>query len=175
MKAERVRMAVPARLPAPTPRRVLRVPPALAVALVYLASGAAWIFGSEWLLELLVPAEHAHTVQVFKGVGFVVVTSIALYVMLNRMMGQLQEGTRAQASLATRPRERAAQQRDIGRQAHSADTRRRRTIQMNTGAPTKAVTMPTSSSAGRATSRPATSARISSTAPARAEPGRISR
>ena len=128
MKAERVRMAVPARLPAPTPRRALRVPPALAVALVYLASGAAWIFGSEWLLELLVPAEHAHTVQVFKGVGFVVVTSIALYVMLNRMMGQLQEGTRAQASLATRLRERSAQQQRLSQRLMLAEEETRRAV-----------------------------------------------
>ena len=41
---------------------------------------------------------------------------------------------------------------------HRALTFFRRTIQMKTGAPTKAVTMPTSSSAGRAISRPSTSA-----------------
>ena len=47
---------------------------------------------------------------------------------------------------------------------HSA-TVRRRTSQMKNGAPSSAVTMPTSSSAGRATIRPATSPISSSPAP----------
>ena len=41
--------------------------------------------------------------------------------------------------------------------AHSATSRRRRTSQMKNGAPSSAVTMPTSSSAGRAITRPTTS------------------
>ena len=45
------------------------------------------------------------------------------------------------------------------RHAHSSAIRRRRTKAMNTGAPMKAVTMPTCSSPGRATTRPMTSAR----------------
>ena len=128
MKAERVRMATSSRLQAPTTRRALRIPPPLAVALVYLASGAAWIVGSEWLLELFVPVEHAHTVQIFKGVGFVVVTSIALYVMLNRMMGQLREVTEAQASLTSRLRERSAQQQRLSQRLMLAEEETRRAV-----------------------------------------------
>lgn len=49
--------------------------------------------------------------------------------------------------------------------AHSATILRRRTSQMKNGAPSSAVTIPTSSSAGRATTRPSTSAARSRTAP----------
>lgn len=59
--------------------------------------------------------------------------------------------------------------------SHSDFTLWRRTIQRNTGAPTSAVMMPTSSSAGRAISRPAISADVSNSAPASADSGTTQR
>ncbi len=58
---------------------------------------------------------------------------------------------------------------------HSSRILRCRTIQMKTGAPTKAVTMPTSSSPGRARIRPSTSASISRSAPPSAAKGKSQR
>src|SRR5690606_6619327 len=49
-----------------------------------------------------------------------------------------------------------------GERAHSPLTRRRRARRISTGAPTKAVTMPTCNSPGRMTRRPTMSALISS-------------
>ena len=55
------------------------------------------------------------------------------------------------------------------RDGHSCAILRRRTMAMNTGAPTMALTMPTSSSPGRLTTRPTTSAPSSSTGASSAE------
>src|SRR5690606_32544460 len=49
--------------------------------------------------------------------------------------------------------------------AHARTPVRVRTTQMNTGAPSSAVMIPTSISCGRATTRPTVSARVSSAAP----------
>ena len=59
--------------------------------------------------------------------------------------------------------------------AHSSASLGRRTSQMNAGAPIAAVTMPTSSSAGRAITRPATSLASSSSAPSTMLYGTIQR
>ena len=55
------------------------------------------------------------------------------------------------------------------RDGHSCAIRRRRTIAMNTGAPISALTIPTSSSPGRLTTRPTTSAPSSITGASSAE------
>ncbi len=82
---------------------------------------------------------------------------------------------------AQRPGERAEPQplarlhdrrlRDVHRGAHSFTSFLRRTSAMKKGAPNTAIMMPTSSSAGRATTRPRTSATRSSAAPSRPEQG----
>ncbi len=129
VKADRVSIAAPARLQVQAGRRFrIGVHPALVVALVYLGSGAAWIVASEWPLDLLVPAEHAQTAQLLQGAGFVVVTSIALYVMLSRMATRLQEGARAQASMAARLRERSIQQQQLSRRLMQAEEDTRRAV-----------------------------------------------
>src|SRR5699024_7932000 len=61
--------------------------------------------------------------------------------------------------------------RAAGQRAHSCLTFWRRTIAMRTGAPTSAVMIPTSISAGRATTRPTTSETVTRTAPVSAENG----
>ena len=61
------------------------------------------------------------------------------------------------------------------RHGHSSAIRRRRTKAMKTGAPMTAVTMPTSSSPGRATTRPMTSAPSSRIGASTAEYGRSQR
>ncbi|MGE3960365.1 MAG: sensor histidine kinase [Dehalococcoidia bacterium] len=122
-------MAVPARVPASSEqRRRFRAHPALAVALAYLAAGALWIVGSEWLLRLLVPDDRTQLGQLLKGVGFVAVTSLALYLVLSRMMGELQEGARAQESLASRLRLRSAQQRRLSQRLMQAEEDTRRAV-----------------------------------------------
>jgi len=102
--------------------------PALAVAVAYLGAGALWIAASEWLLAAVIPDGQAVALQITKGIGFVVVTSVALYLVLGRMMRELQDGAKAQASMASRLRERAAQQRLLAQRLMQAEEDTRRAV-----------------------------------------------
>lgn len=108
--------------------RAMRLRPAIVVAVAYLAAGTAWIVASEGILDALIPAEHTTLIQVAKGVGFVVVTSVALYLVLGSMLRELQEGTRTQASLAARLREQAQQQRLLAQRLMQAEEETRRAV-----------------------------------------------
>lgn len=104
------------------------VAPALAVAVAYLGAGALWILVSEWVLATVVSDDQAAAIQVGKGIGFVVVTSAALYLVLGRMMRELQDGAKAQASMASRLRERSAQQRLLSQRLMQAEEDTRRAV-----------------------------------------------
>lgn len=58
-----------------TPRRV---------AGAYLLFAVAWIVGSDWVLALLVSPERAERLQTVKGIAFILVTAVLLYVLLRR-------------------------------------------------------------------------------------------
>lgn len=129
VKAQRIRVPVSVRTSPPTNLRSgLPVGPALAVAVAYLAAGALWIVMSEWVLAAVVPDGQVISLQVAKGIGFVVVTSIALYLVLGRMMRELQDGAKAQASMASRLRERSAQQRLLSQRLMQAEEDTRRAV-----------------------------------------------
>ena len=102
--------------------------PALVVAGAYLVAGGLWILASEWLLATVVPEERTTLLEVLRGLGFVLVTSVALYVVLGRMMRDLEEGARNQASLAARLRERSAQQRLLSQRLLQAEEETRRAV-----------------------------------------------
>lgn len=102
--------------------------PALAVAVAYLGAGALWIVVSEWLLSAVSSDGQVIAIQVGKGLGFVIVTSVALYLVLGRMMRELQDGANAQASMASRLQERAAQQRLLSQRLMQAEEDTRRAV-----------------------------------------------
>ena len=54
------------------------------LALGYALVGLAWIFGSGFLVGAIGDRVAETTLEIFKGVGFVVITSLALYVLLER-------------------------------------------------------------------------------------------
>ena len=83
---------------------------------------------SEWVLGRLVVDDRATLVQMLKGMGFVAVTGVALYLVLGRMMRSLQEGAQAQASLAARLREQSAQRRLLAHRLMQAEEDTRRAV-----------------------------------------------
>lgn len=120
---------MPTRAPVPAlATRSAFVGPALVVTGAYLAAGVGWIVGSEWVLSAVVGEEQATSVQVLKGIGFVLVTSAALYVVLGRMMSNLEEAARTQAVQAERLREYAAQQRLLAQRLMRAEEDTRRAV-----------------------------------------------
>lgn len=52
------------------------------IALTYIAIGVAWILGSDYLVEYLVPDSLHAAVQAYKGMAFVLVTGTVLFLML---------------------------------------------------------------------------------------------
>lgn len=129
VKAQPIRATTvaPART-APAARRRLYVTPAVAVAGAYLLTGAAWILTSDWILGRFIAEDRATELQLIKGLGFVLVTSIALYLVLGKMMRDLQNGARTQASLASRLREQSRQQRLLSQRLLLAEEDTRRAV-----------------------------------------------
>ncbi|MGM0517353.1 MAG: EAL domain-containing protein [Pseudomonadota bacterium] len=66
--------------PDPEPRRRLTSP--LAVSLLYVLYAGLWILFSDWLLELLIEPEQLARFGLLKGLAFVAVTGLLLYLML---------------------------------------------------------------------------------------------
>jgi two-component system, cell cycle sensor histidine kinase and response regulator CckA len=54
------------------------------MALVYVAVGVAWIYGSGWIVNILTSGDTNSFLEFAKGTGFVLVTAAALYVVLAR-------------------------------------------------------------------------------------------
>lgn len=109
-------------------RDASRLAPAAVVAGAYALAGTAWILLSEWLLNTVTPEDQAVLAQVIKGVGFVVVTGLALYVVLGRLVGELQRSERAQATLAAEVRIRAREQRRLAHRLMQAEEETRRAV-----------------------------------------------
>jgi PAS domain S-box-containing protein len=65
------------------------------IALVYVAIGLVWIYGTGFPLELPIFAGIAPTVDLFKGTGFVLVTAVGLYVLLARRSRAIDDTHRA--------------------------------------------------------------------------------
>ena len=56
----------------------------LKVAMIYVLTAGTWIIASDWLIDTLVEDLHlAKRWQVLKGMGFVVVSSILLFVLVD--------------------------------------------------------------------------------------------
>lgn len=51
----------------------------LRISVLYFFVAALWIFFSDWLVELFVPADYVGTVQTLKGFGFIIITAFLLY------------------------------------------------------------------------------------------------
>jgi two-component system, NarL family, sensor histidine kinase DegS len=98
------------------------------VALTYAAAGILWIALSEWATHSLLGDVDQATVQLTKGIGFVVVTSFALLAVLGRSMRALEESTEAQQALASEVRERAAAQRRLVHRLMNAEEETRRAV-----------------------------------------------
>lgn len=70
------------------PPRLLRW--AVIISLGYLAAGVAWILGSDYVVDaLILDRDWLHAVNSAKGVIFVVVTALALYLTLRPLMTQI--------------------------------------------------------------------------------------
>lgn len=126
-----MRTLTPSRLVA-RPRQVGSRPrggrSALVVALTYATAGILWITVSEWATHTIFgDADHA-TIQLVKGLGFVIVTSLALFAILGRTMRALEESTEAQRALASEVRERAAAQRRLVHRLMGAEEEARRAV-----------------------------------------------
>jgi len=129
VKARRVGVAASVQTPDSTTRSPrLAFAPALVVAGAYLGAGALWIVTSEWILRALVGTEHATTVQLLKGLGFVAVTAVALYVVLGRVMSRLQSSAQSQAQMASQLRDHSEQQRLLAHRLMQAEEDTRRAI-----------------------------------------------
>ncbi len=64
--------------------------PIARIVLLYAALAALWIAGSDALLFLLIPGpEELHNIGLYKGFGFVAVTSLFLYLILRQQLRQL--------------------------------------------------------------------------------------
>lgn len=62
----------------------------LLIAAIFGVAGLLWIWGSDEVLQLLsLPRDVAHAVEVWKGTGYVVVTSIVLYLLVSRPLVRL--------------------------------------------------------------------------------------
>ncbi|WP_410474757.1 EAL domain-containing protein [Guyparkeria sp. TX1] len=68
-----------------TPRRRRWFSP-LALAISYVVYAGLWILASDWLLGLFVPAEQLARVGLLKGLAFVAVTGLILYLLLRWLM-----------------------------------------------------------------------------------------
>ncbi|TKA90020.1 EAL domain-containing protein [Guyparkeria sp. SB14A] len=66
----------------PDPARRRRSISPLVLAISYVVYAGLWILTSDWLLGLFVPAEQLARVGLFKGLGFVAVTGVILYLLL---------------------------------------------------------------------------------------------
>jgi len=67
------------------------------VALCFAAFSAVWIFGSDYLLQVLVPdPQQAAAIQTVKGIAFVLATSGVIFLLVRQQMG---EALRANATL----------------------------------------------------------------------------
>lgn len=52
---------------------------------IYLVFGFAWIYGSDWALTLLVPDDRiAHQIQTYKGIFYVLLTGVVLYLLIRK-------------------------------------------------------------------------------------------
>lgn len=67
--------------------------PAARLAATYIAFAAAWIVGSDWLLAQL-PLHVAGSVQTVKGLAFVTITGLVLYLLVQRMYEEVTRGAR---------------------------------------------------------------------------------
>ena len=70
--------------PAPEPRR--RPVSPLAVSLLYALYASLWILTSDWLLALMIAPEHLARSGLIKGLAFVVVTGLLLYLLLRWLL-----------------------------------------------------------------------------------------
>lgn len=128
MKAQRISAPTSGRAQARRRKATPRPGPALAVAGAYVATGVLWILLSKWLLDRLVVDHRATLMELVEGLGFVGVTGIALYIVLSRMMRTLQDGTQAQALMASRLREESAQRRLLAHRLMQAEEDTRRAV-----------------------------------------------
>jgi len=83
-------------------RRVTR--PIIRIVLLYAALAALWIAGSDALLFLLIPAPEAlQKISLYKGFGFVAITSLFLYLILRQQLRQLPDVVESSAAVDVRP------------------------------------------------------------------------
>jgi PAS domain S-box-containing protein len=73
---------------------------AVRIALIYALIGAAWIAGSDWLFDLLIPDINLlMRIQTIKGVLYVAITSVVLWSLIRRDMQRLRHGEQRYRSL----------------------------------------------------------------------------
>ncbi len=64
------------------------------IALVYFIMASAWIFFSDMATEQIVPAEHLTTAQSIKGVSFVILSALILFLITRYYYSQVQKNER---------------------------------------------------------------------------------
>lgn len=102
---------------------------AAAVALAYAGGGIAWLLAGEWVIRLLIPEGNEPLVQLLRGVGFVAVTGLALYLVLGFALGRFAPVRPAAGGSLAAPRDRQSEVSEQRRLAHrlmqaEEDTRR---------------------------------------------------
>lgn len=105
-----------------------RLWPAALVAAAYAVAGTAWILLSEMVVARFLADDNTLLIQGIKGIGFVVVTSVALYLVLGRVLAELRSSLATQAALASEVRTRAREQRRLAHRLMKAEEDTRRAV-----------------------------------------------
>ncbi|MEX1022034.1 MAG: sensor histidine kinase [Dehalococcoidia bacterium] len=108
------------------PRRYIL--PMLGGLAVYVAIAAAWFVASEWALREFVPDGRPLLEAGVRGLGFLLVTTVVLFLVLRRLLRALQRSGRRRRSLATEVRSRAADQRLLAQRLMQAEEEVRRAV-----------------------------------------------
>lgn len=100
---------------------------ALLVASAYALSGIVWLVLSDWALEALAHDQIA-VAHTLRGLGFVAVTSVALYLALRSLLGALRGSAEARTTLAEEVRSRAEEQQRLAHRLFLAEEETRRAV-----------------------------------------------